>query len=215
MFWRSQVRALLAGGGDLAAMDPLLEITGPPDVPLKGISSEVRTELVTKAVPNFMVHTWQTRMWTCLKIELPTPPGNTGEATAYPVGTYTMKRTCPQCGAYDGLEMPVRWKAKITPDTRLRTFQRRVRMARAALDLPTINAPLALCIRPGDASFGTFLAWRVIAEEFVLTTDHMMDLDNLIKGLLDAVQGAKGTPGLLHNDRLGHVLLAHRAKMKS
>jgi hypothetical protein len=215
-YWRDQLRAILSAGGDVAALDPLLELTGPPDMPLKGLSEDLRTVTVDQARPTFAASTWRTRMWTCLRVGLPTPPANTGEAEAYPSKqTRVIRRTCESCGMGVPFSVPARYMARLVISSRLRTFQRRMRMAHPLLGLSQVQKPICLYVRPGDRSGtgATFVAWRFLEEgTYRLTTDPYSDLDNFVKGVQDSLQGAKGTPGLLRNDRLVQLLIVGRTQ---
>lgn len=233
-YWRDQVRALLAGGGDPAALDPLLQLTGPPDVPLKGLAEDLRRARVKTSIPNFWAYSWRLRMWQCLRVEIKSTPnipeakwfegdpkkdrdGNAAWDESYdelPSGKKKRRKTrtrslpCPNCGTSVSYKEDLRGRifARVVTPGVVRTYQRRLRAACRALELPMVTEPVHMYFRPADhAPFSTFLAWRVLTGKFEITTDPMGDVDNLIKALGDGLQGEKGTPGLLMNDRLIHL----------
>ena len=216
-YWRDQVRLLLSCGGEVAALDPLLQISGPPDVPLKDVSEGLRSALVKSANPNFRAHFWQTRMWNCVRIGVKSLP-NIPEAKTFAGNNPGTKlascqvcgetAVCPNCRQLVSYKVPGKIIGRVVTPGIVRTYQRRIRAACQALALPLITEPIHLYVRPGNTPSydSTFFAWRLLAGKYEITTDSRMDLDNLIKALGDGLQGERGTPGLLMNDRFIHLL---------
>lgn len=207
-YWRSQLRKLLAAGGDIEALDPLLEVTGPPDVYLEGVSTDARSVLVKRVIPTFEAHTWTTRMWTCLRLDLASVVGNSLEAKPIPTKGTIKYEACPHCGGSVPHKVPGRTLARLVVPSHVRTFQRRMRAASRDLELPPITGPVHIYFRPGRTR--SFAAWRPLTTPFEITTDSRADLDNLVKAFLDGMQAEHGRPGLLRNDKLGHLLTLGR-----
>jgi hypothetical protein len=149
-------------------------------------------------------------MWTCLKIDLPTTPGNSQEGYAYPVGEKTLRKACEHCG------QPVTYKQKtykggVAPANPVRTFINRVRRSWKALGFETVREPIDFYALQG--AHDTFAAWRILEGDFQITTAVLQDLDNGLKGLLDGLCEEKGKPGLLFSDRIVHRIHTHRIQL--
>jgi hypothetical protein len=202
-------------------------------MPLKGLAEDVRSARVKTSIPNFWAYAWRLRMWQCLRIEIKSMPniyeakwfeGNSKdkEAHASQDGNESGKNDgkkkhrkprrkvlpCPSCGEEVSYEVESRGRifARVVTPGPVRTYQRRLRGACRALGLPMVTEPIHMHFRPGDhGPYSNFFAWRILSGEYEITTDATMDLDNLLKALGDGLQGEKGTPGMIMNDRLIHI----------
>lgn len=205
-YWRSEARKILAAGGSIEEADPLLCLTGPPAAYLEGISTDLRTVMVPSRPP-FEASYWRTRMWHCLCVDLHYEPGNSQEGRLIKTGTSTQIRTCPNCSTNVLFETPT-YLAKAVSPGYVQTFQRRFRAAWKALELQQVSGPTMFKGHP----FGNkvLACWRELPRDLEISTDPRVDLDNIAKVLLDAMQEPGGKPGLLTNDRIVHLLVLDR-----
>ena len=204
-FWRQETRRALAEGRSIESTDPILCLTGAPEVFLNGISTNEKTVRVTGRPP-FEAHYWETRMWRGLTVDVRYAVHNSFEAKVIKLDEkFNIHKTtrCPSCNTAVSYEIP-KYIGRVVPASSVDTFQKRFRRAWKGLELPMESGPLNLHVKPLDGRM--FVCWRHLPPDIRITTDSRVDLDNLVKAVMDAMQSAGGKPGLLVNDKIVHLL---------